>query len=279
MIDHMMIDQMIDLMIDLKQIGLKKIDHMRMIGLKQIDLEKIDHMKIGPKQIDLERRKIHMKIDLKQIDLERKNNSSKRQYCKTVSPKCHCSSYLLAAASRHEFGFDSLGRKVESTPASLPIDHTGIQSHHCRMPECCMAEGRQCCHTLVHSDCIVSSPCEHVIADQNRMISSTSPRPSTHHTRNLGNSGVMMMMMMDTRQYCKVEFLEGQRNRLNCLKSHLEYEFGYHHHKIVSTGPSLANHHIHTLLGLMMSNNRSSRRRHFRFHFHSQSYQCHLQIA
>jgi hypothetical protein len=136
MIDHMMID----LMIDQKQIGLKKIDHMK-IGLKQIDLKKIDHMKIGPKQIDLERRKIHMKIDLKQIDLERKNNSSKRQYCKTVSPKCHCSSYRLAAASRHEFGFDSLGRKIESTPASLPIDHTGIQSH-CRMTQCYMAEGR-----------------------------------------------------------------------------------------------------------------------------------------
>jgi hypothetical protein len=143
-----------------------------------------------------------------------------------------------------------------------------------------MVEDRQCCHTLVHSDCSVASLCGHVIGDQNRMISSTGPRPSTRHTRNPGNV-MMMMMMMGTAQYCKVEFLEAQRNnRLNCLKSHLEYEFGYHHRKIVSTGSSLPNCHIHTLLGLQMTmNHQSSRHHQCRLHFHSQSYRCHLQIA
>jgi len=55
------------------------------IDLKQIGLKKID-MKIDPNQIAVMRRKIDMKIDLKQIGRERKSNWSKRQYCKAGYP-------------------------------------------------------------------------------------------------------------------------------------------------------------------------------------------------
>lgn len=214
-----------------------------------------------------------------EIALERKNNSSKHQYCKAGSPWCRCSSYLLAAASLHEIEIDSLGRMVESTLAIRPSHHTGIQWHHCSMPQCCMVACRWCCRTLVRHYCTVSSPCGHVFADQNRMISSTSPRPSSRRIRNhspLGNA--MMMMMMGTLQCCKVEILEYQCNyRLRSLKSHFEYEFGYHHRKIVSTVPSLATHHIHTLLGLQVMSPHLQGSRDL--HFHSQNYWCHLEIA
>jgi hypothetical protein len=100
-------------------------------------LEMIHMMKTAETGLE----KIHM-TKILEIVGERKSNSSKHQYCKAGHPWCRHSSYLLVAASHHEFEFDSLDHRVESTVAILPIDHTGIQSHHYRRTECCTAACR-----------------------------------------------------------------------------------------------------------------------------------------
>jgi len=141
------------------------------------------------------------------------------------------------------------------------------------MIACCKPEGRQCCRTLVPYGCIVSLPCGRGFADRSRMILSTGPRPSSHHTGNHSLCSYReMMMLLDRYQCCKVEILECQCNyRHHCLMSHFVDEFEFHHRKIASTVSSLANHCRRNLRDLNNRYLRGNLDLHFR-RYHTQYY-------